>query len=406
MVIENKKVELVESKDFKYRINVELLKQCLTLWARSGKEQEDEILDQIVNIVDEVSIKHGFEPLIHWEIDIHGNIYITKGKSTTYPCFVAHSDQVGGHKTDKTIFQNGDFLYAMSGPDRIDCGADDLSGVYICIQALIDLSVCKVAIYVEEEIGCLGSKKADTNFFKDCRYVFQFDRGRNTRDFINHTNGVTICNGSFKDYCKLHMDLYGFIFNNGSITDVGQLVKNGLDICAANIFTGYYKAHSSDSYQSVSELENSYNMVMSIINSVGDTRQLLEKDVIIPKKVEDPWYKAQVEEIYAQYKFDYPSKVAPQFLAGLKAGIEYVIDNNEDLFIGNDVEEEEIDNWDHFGRQTSMYPESNRYDYGRDFLDKKEEDICDYNACKTNHTFNQLSGSVEICNYCNRKWTN
>ena len=410
MVIENKKVELIESKDFKYRINVELLKDCLQLWARSGKEQEDEILDQIVNLVDEVSIKHNFEPIIDWNIDDHGNIYITKGISTTYPCFVAHSDQVGGHKENKRIFQNEDFLYAMSGPDRIDCGADDLSGVYICIQALIDLPICKIAIFSEEETGCHGSRKANMDFFKDCRYVFQFDRGRNTRDFIDFTNGITVCNGSFRNYCKTYMDLYGFIFNNGSITDVGQLVKNGLDICAANIFTGYYKAHSDNSYQSISELENSYNMVMSIIESVGVSRQLLEKVIVAPKKVEVPWYKEQVDMIYTQYKADYPTKVAPQFLAGLKAGIEYVIDNNEDFFIGVDTKEDVEDDWSSiygssYGKQTSLYPEVSRYDYNRNFLDTHEGEVCDYNACKRNHGFNQMSGDVEICNYCTRKWT-
>lgn len=409
MVVENKKVTLVESKDFKYRVNVELLKKCLTLWARSGKEHEDGILGEIIDIADKLSIEHGFEPILDWSIDEHSNIYITKGTATTYPCFVAHSDQVGGHETDKKIFQNGDYLFAMSGAKRIDCGADDLSGVYICLQALIDLSVCKVVIFSEEEVGCVGSKKANMEFFKDCRYVFQFDRGKNTRDFVNFTNGVTTCNGKFKDLCNTYMEQYGFTFSIGTITDVGQLVKNGLDICAANIFTGYYGAHTSSSYQSISELENSYNMVMTIINNVGESRQLLEKVVVPVKRVEVPWYIKQVKEIYEQYRIDHPSKIAPQFLAGLKAGIEYVLDNNEDLFIEDNrpdyFREDVEDPWDNFDRQISLYPETSRHDYNRNFLDETDNnDICDYNSCKHAHGFSQISVYQEACRYCNKTW--
>jgi len=65
---------------------MELLKQLFCIHSKSGKEGK--IRKFIWNWV-----KQNI-PGVKIECDKQGNLYITKGKSESYPCIVAHMDQV------------------------------------------------------------------------------------------------------------------------------------------------------------------------------------------------------------------------------------------------------------------------------------------------------------------------
>jgi len=127
--------------------------------------------------------------------DEMGNIYATKGILATgyYPLFIAHTDTVHEmiddiivvktelpkpntfgmtynptvlHKSLKAIDNDGN-------PTGI--GGDDKCGIFICLELLRKLENCKVALFVSEETGCVGSSKCDVDFLKDVGYAVQFD---------------------------------------------------------------------------------------------------------------------------------------------------------------------------------------------------------------------------------------
>lgn len=114
--------------------------------------------------------------------DRYGNIYAVKGNRESYPCVVAHMDEVHRRKTgsyaahlvaDSMIVGYDHKRKRMTG-----IGADDKNGIWICLKCLEDCKTVKCAFFVQEEVGCIGSRHADMSFFSDCRFVIQCDRER------------------------------------------------------------------------------------------------------------------------------------------------------------------------------------------------------------------------------------
>ena len=64
---------------------MELLTDLYYIETKSHKEQKmiDFLVDYITNNYPKATIT----------VDKHNNIYVTKGKSKTYPCVVAHTDE-------------------------------------------------------------------------------------------------------------------------------------------------------------------------------------------------------------------------------------------------------------------------------------------------------------------------
>ena len=157
--------------------NVDFLKKVLSIPTKSFKE--DLMIEFLVEYLTEK--KHNFK------VDDFGNVYVTKGvldEGESYPCIVAHTDTV--HKID-TINIREEQLYDskrnlslslkayndLGEPTGI--GGDDKCGVFACLQLLEVFDKIKVALFVSEEVGCLGSKEADIEFFSNVGYAIQFD---------------------------------------------------------------------------------------------------------------------------------------------------------------------------------------------------------------------------------------
>ena len=87
--------------------------------------------------------------------DRTGNIYAVKGNADTNPCWVQRKKPQTG------------------------IGADDKNGIWICFKMLERFKNMKCAFFVGEETGCVGSGRADMDFFNDCRFVIQCDRRGN-----------------------------------------------------------------------------------------------------------------------------------------------------------------------------------------------------------------------------------
>ena len=210
-------------------MDFKLLKQLYKIHSKSG--YEGKIISFVCKWVDKNIQDVKIE--LDWNT---GNIYITKGTAKTYPCMVAHLDQVQKyHPTDFTVIETKDLLFGYSPKERSFCGlgADDKNGVWLCLQCLQKFNEIKVAFFVGEEVGCIGSSKANMEFFNDCRFVIQPDR-RGNSDVITQIGFMDICSDDFiKDITP---EKFGYTPTEGMMTDVEQLKENGLNVSCINVF--------------------------------------------------------------------------------------------------------------------------------------------------------------------------
>jgi len=133
------------------RISIPLLSSTLAVQTESKDDQR--MIDFIKNELKKLKVKI--------QTDKYGNIYVTKGTANTYPCIVSHTDTVhsvipdylykGSEEQTKgfTLYRAGDILFAFSEVkvQQVGIGGDDKTGVYLCLQALIDMDVLKVVFY-------------------------------------------------------------------------------------------------------------------------------------------------------------------------------------------------------------------------------------------------------------------
>jgi len=243
----------------------------------SGKEQA--MIDFLKNRLDRI---YG----VYYEIDVHGNILITKGNvgaGEYYPCIVAHMDRVHGIKQDYKIVQGNlkgtttKVMWAKAYNEKsksfTDVGGvgDDANGIYIVLEALKNIDVLKAAFFVEEEVGCKGSKAVDMEFFSDCGYILQGDR-KGSSDLILDYISSDVVSKEFTDKCKPIFEHYNFKKASGSFTDVMELADRQVGICVFNFSVGYYNAHTDLEYTVVNELINSTEFALNLITYLGNNK--------------------------------------------------------------------------------------------------------------------------------------
>lgn len=208
----------------------------------------------------------------------NGNIYATKGKSKNFPAFVAHTDTV--HKIIQTGLPNNrlhvseynDHLFALT-PEckQTGIGGDDKVGVYLALRMLKKLDACKVAFFYGEEIGCVGSRQATISFFKDCSFVLQGDR-RGYGDFVTEIGGKNLSSEKFQSAVLPILEMYGFKFTSGAMTDVEALANANVGISVANVSCGYYNPHTSSEVVKISDVASVERMFIDIANELSTCR--------------------------------------------------------------------------------------------------------------------------------------
>ncbi|MGN0089584.1 MAG: hypothetical protein ACI36Z_01325 [Alloprevotella sp.] len=267
---------------------MELLKKLYQIHSPSMREEKllTYIVKWIAANVPEASVRYD---------EAENNLYVTKGKSDTYPCIVAHTDQVQElHPNDfRAVETQNGMIVGYSNRKKRLCGlgADDKNGIWIALKCLLSEPVLKVALFSAEEIGCIGSRNADMTFFDDCRFVLQADR-RGSSDFITRIGMTELCTPQFvSDAC---IATYGYQEEEGMMTDVMQLMENGLPVCCANLSCGYYDPHTDHEFTVMADLENCLDLVRHIIHTctevypapmdewqlfVNEERQLMMEDM-------------------------------------------------------------------------------------------------------------------------------
>lgn len=198
-----------------------------------------------------------------------GNVYIMRGEADTYPCVVAHLDQVQrNHSADFKAVETEDIIFGYSPSKRCHegLGADDKNGIWVALKCLEEFDVIKVAFFVGEEIGCIGSGRCDMTWFTDCRYVVEPDR-RGASDLITSISG-RLCSEGFET--DIHAEWFGYAPTNGLMTDVLELSERGVGLSCINLSCGYYNPHSDEEYTVKSDLLNCLNFVRYIIATLTD----------------------------------------------------------------------------------------------------------------------------------------
>jgi putative aminopeptidase FrvX len=250
------------------RTDKHLLKTLYRINSKSGKEH---------------LMKSFLKSLYPFEEDTHGNLYLTKGESETYPCFVAHLDEVHSQSPD-IIIENSGFIFGFSVAEKspTGIGADDKNGIFVCLKMLEYLPEVKIALFVEEETGGRGSRNADVDFFDDCRWVIECDR-KNGSNMITEISGSYICSKAFKKRVLPLATKFGYKETTGLFTDVDQ-ISSSCNISCLNLSCGYYNPHSDEECTVISELENCIHFCLSIAKDIIERYEFTR-----PKTVYKSW---------------------------------------------------------------------------------------------------------------------
>ena len=239
----------------------------------------------------------------------NGNIYATKGISSTYPCVVAHMDTVHDiFKGQLSIIEVGDLLtgFNVDKMKQAGIGGDDKVGVFIALELFEQHDDIKVAFFRDEEVGCHGSDKADMSFFTDCAFVLQADR-RGNSDFITDASGTNLSSKAFRKAVSPHLKAYGYKTAHGMMTDVMTLKENGLGISCANISCGYYRPHSDDEYVDFADVVKCYNLMNDIILNLSYQQWKHTHDVS-SYRYSKYYYGSSLDNYYKDYHKDIASK--------------------------------------------------------------------------------------------------
>jgi len=217
------------------------------------------------------------------DLDDIGNIYITKGKSDNYPCFVAHTDSVHDIvemevMTEMLPNTDGELkesfkAYRTDNGQPTGIGGDDKAGVFICLELLREIDVCKVFLPVAEETGCNGSSQADPEFFKDVAYAIQFDSTENNT-MSRTLMGVPLFeeDGKFINKVSYLINEYGLTnWCSHPYTDT-MVLKQNFDFSCLNFAAGYYNYHTVDEYVIIEDVHNTLELTKEIVKTLGNEK--------------------------------------------------------------------------------------------------------------------------------------
>lgn len=211
---------------------------------------------------------------IEYKTDSYGNIYACKTNpktvSQSYPTIVCHIDTVHDVNLNSIVRRHGDVLYSIDATNykRTGIGGDDKVGVFIALQCLETLPHVKAVFFKDEEVGCVGSSKADFSFFDNSTIVLECDR-RGMGDFVKQISGVQLCNDDLLDTISNVLKMYDRKPVTGGMTDVLQIANNH-SVQVANINCGYYQPHTDDEFVVISDVLDTLSFVLDVFETVGD----------------------------------------------------------------------------------------------------------------------------------------
>tara|TARA_B100000927_G_scaffold288996_1_gene284690 strand:+ start:193 stop:1032 length:840 start_codon:yes stop_codon:yes gene_type:complete len=270
--------------------NLNRLKEVLSVPTFS--RDEGLMIDYLKEVLTQKNYKH--------HIDEIGNIYVTKGKTDNFPCFVSHTDTVHRvNKNLKVIQLEEEGKTILTGIDSTTMrpsgiGGDDKCGVYLCLEMLDKLDNVKVAFFVSEEIGCIGSNQADPNFFKDVGYAIQYDSPKgNSMSLTLMGKRLFSENSDFAEKVSEPILEHGVTsWERHPYTDIWPLMEK-FNFACLNLAAGYHRYHTDDEYVVVEEVQNAFNLGIKLHSILGENFYEGSKSELLTNK---PNYSTILEE--------------------------------------------------------------------------------------------------------------
>ena len=276
---------------------IEQLKTLMTTVTPS--RNEDEVRQYLTTVLTD---KYGKKNV--W-VDSYGNLFaetiIGSGKGATVT-LSAHMDSVNNYGKVHTLIDNNGIISAKDGI----CGADDKAGIAIVLEVLRNIpesfdGKIKVAFFVEEEIGCVGSSNASTNESKqwlaDSDLAIVVDR-RGNRDIVVGNFSEVFCStpvGKFFEEASAMQDM-DWKCVEGGISDTATFAE--LNVNAVNLSAGYRNEHTKNEWVSVHDM---YDTVKLIVQSLAIVNHHVDTFGDVPE--ENEWIQG-----WKSYSYGYGSK--------------------------------------------------------------------------------------------------
>lgn len=230
------------------------------LKVQSHSKNEKFMLLYLINKITEMGLDY--------TLDLAGNILVTKGKASVYPCIVSHMDTVHQCVDEYEVYRdvdNKNDLFALTdGKNPTGIGGDDKCGIFACLYFLTILPAVKVIFFTQEETGCVGSNAIPVSYFSDCRYILQLDRRGNSDLIVKYGDDKTISK-CFRKKINSIKDIYKMEFATGATTDCMTLFKRKVHLSCINISSGYFNPHSNTEYVDCAGLANAVNFTQHLI---------------------------------------------------------------------------------------------------------------------------------------------
>lgn len=243
------------------------LKEVLSVPTHSKEE------DLMIEYLEGVFTEKGYD----YQKDSIGNLYVTKGEAEYYPCFVAHTDTVHSINHNLKVVQlKEDGKTILTGIDSktmkpSGIGGDDKCGVFLCLEMLDKLDNVKIALFVSEEIGCIGSRQADPEFFSNVGYAIQYDSPEG--DSMSMTlmgKELFIKESDFgKKVSPLILEHGITDWAKHPYTDIWPLIEKFQFSCL-NLAAGYHRYHTNNEYVVVEEVQNAFELGLKIYEILGE----------------------------------------------------------------------------------------------------------------------------------------
>lgn len=199
-------------------------------------------------------LKH--EP-VSVRVDEFKNVYVIKhDNDRPLPCVAAHIDSVQPLR-EVNIIETCGLLCAedMEG-HPVGFGADDKTGIQVCLELLHRFDHIALMLFAGEEYGCYGARHADPDFFKKVGYVIEYDCP--SRNMVSYTcSGVRLFEngGEFITRALPVLRQHGSVlWQHHPYTDV-MAVRNRFPISCLNLSSGYYNWHASNEFVCLSDVE-------------------------------------------------------------------------------------------------------------------------------------------------------
>ena len=255
-------------------MRVEILNQLLLLPSPSHREHA--VVEFIVQHVASMGPRSG----VRYSVDAHNNVYIVKGDAARLPCVAAHIDTVH-RRAPARVVQHGGLLVGFDEAGRrIGIGGDDKAGVYICLELLERFDNIAVALFAAEEVGCVGARNANPDFFERVGYVIEFDCPG--RGLVSYTSGGVRLFQNDSDFITTALPVmcrHGVLnWQHHPFSDVKAITRR-FGLSCLNVSAGYYNWHRQDEFVKLADVEHALAFSTELIRALGNRRYDFDSSV-------------------------------------------------------------------------------------------------------------------------------